>query len=126
MYVFYQCFFWDVPLFLFVFGWCWEHGKHGAWSRRRGGHRKAGQVQGKCVCVCVQVRSAQGVCKLVCFEFALVAGGAAFPSSSFGVVLLSPPSCRWWCRFPTLLLKCPLLGCWPPPSLGGAVSLLAL
>ena len=28
----------------------------------------------------------------------------AFPSSSFGVVLLSPPSCRWWCRFPVFLL----------------------
>ena len=30
----------------------------------------------------------------------LFVGGAAFPSSSFGNVLLSPPSCLWWCRFP--------------------------
>ena len=72
-------------------------GQHGQCYRAQG---KSRQGQGKCVCVCAckSVRLRE-FAKLVCFE--LVVGGAAFPSSSFGVVLLFP-------------------------SLGGAVSLLSL
>ena len=57
------------------------------------------------VCACKSARLTE-FAKLVCFEFASVAGSAALPSSSFGVLLFrsfllggcfSPPSFRWWC-----------------------------
>ena len=43
------------------------------------------------VCACKSVRLRE-FAKQMCFEFASVADGAASPSSSFGVVLFSPPS----------------------------------
>ena len=68
--------------------------------------------QGRSRCVCVLVRSGT-LAKLVCFEFASVAGGVAFPSLLWVVMCppfllwecaAFPPAVGWHCSFPSSLI----------------------
>ena len=87
----------------------------GSATQRKAG---AGAVAGASVCACKSARLGE-FSKLVCFEFASVAGGAAFPSSFFGVALLSPPSFGWCFFAPSFFEAASAL-----PHLGGGAFLL--